>query len=160
MKQFVQNRVDENLGLTGREQWFHCKGTENPADFGTHRILPSQLEDNSLRFHGPLWLSEGPKNWPLKELSEIQPTKESLKGMKGPSIESNEQLVLFTKTETEPTTNLAEIINPENYSNIHHLYDVTGYVLRFVNNLKKKVKNEKGNITVEGNLISLKHRKP
>ena len=73
--------------------------------------------------------------------------------MKGARLETgNEQSVLFTKSETEPTTNLAEIINPENYSNIHHLYNVTGYVLRFVNNLKKKVKNEKGNITVDENL--------
>ena len=91
--------------------------------------------------------------WPLRELSEIQLTEESLKEMKGARLETgNEQSVLFTKSETEPTTNLAEIINPENYSNIHHLYNVTGYVLRFVNNLKKKVKNEKGNITVDENL--------
>ena len=72
--------------------------------------------------------------------------------MKGASLESNEQSVLFTKTETEPTTSLAEIIYPENYSNIHHLHNVTGYVLRFVNDLKKKVKNEKGNIMVDENL--------
>ena len=77
MKQFVQNRVDEILDLTGREQWFHCKGTENPADLGTRGILPSQLEENSLWFQGPSWLSEGQKNWPLRELSQLQPTEES-----------------------------------------------------------------------------------
>ena len=114
--------MDEILDLTGREQWFHCKGTENPADLGTRGILPSQLEENSLWFQGPSWLSEGPKNWPLRELSQLQPTEESLKEMKGARLETgNEQSVLFTKSETEPTMSLAEIINPENYSNIHRL---------------------------------------
>ena len=123
MKQFVQNRVEEIL--TRREQWFHCKDTENPADLGTCGMLPSQLEENSLWFHEPSWLCEGPKNWPLKELSEIQAMEESLKEMKGAGLESNEESVLFTKTETEPTTNFAEIINPENYSNITFIIFIT-----------------------------------
>ena len=35
LKQFAQNRTNEILRLTSLDQWFHCKGSENPADIGT-----------------------------------------------------------------------------------------------------------------------------
>ena len=40
-------------------------------------------------------------------------------------------------------SNIAEVINITNYSELQKLFRVTSYILRFVNNIKRKLKNER-----------------
>lgn len=58
-KIFVANRVQKiNVNL-----WNHVSTKENPADYVSRGLLPSQL--NKLWFHGPSWLTEDKKHWPI-----------------------------------------------------------------------------------------------
>ena len=53
-------------------------------------------------------------------------------------IQTNVSLVSEIKR-----SNIAEVINMTNYSELQKLLRVTLYVLRFVNNIKRKLKNQR-----------------
>ena len=55
---FVANKVKEILKHTKANDWYHCKGSENPADLITRGLLGDKLADSSMWLHGPTWLSE------------------------------------------------------------------------------------------------------
>jgi hypothetical protein len=52
-KQFVANRVSEIQDLTEPSHWFHCPGSDNPADLTTRGMDARALVDSSLWKHGP-----------------------------------------------------------------------------------------------------------
>ena len=61
--QYVRRRVDEILKVSDKEQWFHCPGSQNPAD------LPSRgkykgLVTNILWWAGPSFLKSKREEWP------------------------------------------------------------------------------------------------
>ena len=56
-KQLVRQRVNEILRMTGKEDWAHCPGEQNPADIGSRGELASRLKENELWWRGPAWLS-------------------------------------------------------------------------------------------------------
>ncbi|XP_076047992.1 uncharacterized protein LOC143029232 [Oratosquilla oratoria] len=56
-KMFVANRVTEIQTLTSPSNWFHCPGTDNPADLMTRGLLADQLISNNMWLGGPNWLS-------------------------------------------------------------------------------------------------------
>ena len=72
--QFVQNRVNEILRLTTREQWNHCPGGENPADLGSRGVTATTIKNSRLWWQGPEWLSRMPDEWPSMN---VEPTPES-----------------------------------------------------------------------------------
>ena len=45
--------------------WRHVPMKENPADIGSRGMVASELKDNYLWFHGPPFLLEPCKFWPL-----------------------------------------------------------------------------------------------
>ena len=59
-KQFVQHRVNEILRLSGKHDWGHCPGKDNPADIGSRGVLISELKNSSLWWSGPEWLKGNP----------------------------------------------------------------------------------------------------
>ncbi|GFU44360.1 integrase catalytic domain-containing protein [Nephila pilipes] len=66
-KPFVKkNRGREIQNLIERDQWFHYPGKENPAYILSRSIPVSYLVQNSLCYHGPLWLSKPSEFWPSK----------------------------------------------------------------------------------------------
>ncbi|GBN67047.1 hypothetical protein AVEN_121715-1 [Araneus ventricosus] len=58
LKTFVANRVSEIQSILPSEVWNHIRGKENPTDFGSRGILPSELKSNSLWWESPSWLCE------------------------------------------------------------------------------------------------------
>ena len=52
-KAFVANWVSEIQNLTHPDNWFHCPGTENPADLLTRGMCAEELVRSTLWLHGP-----------------------------------------------------------------------------------------------------------
>jgi hypothetical protein len=78
-KQFVRHRVGEILKLTKKNDWGYCLSAENPADLGSRGTFGSDLKDEKLWWHGPLWLSREEHNWPQKENIICTPESEGEK---------------------------------------------------------------------------------
>ena len=140
--QFVQNRVNEILRLTTREQWNHCPGVENPADLGSRGVTATTIKNSSMWWQGPEWLSRMPDEWPSMN---VEPTPESQVEIRA-SRRVNTLLAVEKKK-----CSIASIIDVNAYSSCTKLFRVTAYVYRFARNLKLKVKKVKnlafGNLT-------------
>ncbi|GFW25846.1 integrase catalytic domain-containing protein [Trichonephila clavipes] len=52
-KTFVANRVSKIHQLSSRDQWHHIASEQNPADVLSRGLLPEELRDDSLWWHGP-----------------------------------------------------------------------------------------------------------
>lgn len=55
-KTFVANRVTEIQELVPADCWCHVSGVENPADYASRGINPTELPEHSLWWTGPSWL--------------------------------------------------------------------------------------------------------
>ncbi|XP_031633794.1 uncharacterized protein LOC116347361, partial [Contarinia nasturtii] len=62
-KQFVANRVNEIREVSEPSEWFWIGTKENPADFVSRGLLPSQIINNEMWWHGPKWLLENENNF-------------------------------------------------------------------------------------------------
>jgi hypothetical protein len=68
-KVFVANRVSEIQSQTDSDRWYHVKGEENPTNIMWRGLLPSQLRNSKLWFHGPSWLHPHPEIWRCNHIS-------------------------------------------------------------------------------------------
>ncbi|XP_055710829.1 uncharacterized protein LOC129806329 [Phlebotomus papatasi] len=66
----VRNKVSKILSSSHSHQWRHVKTSENPADMISRGSKVKSLLDNSMWWHGPSWLLQGPSEWP----PEFSPT--------------------------------------------------------------------------------------
>ncbi|XP_045778202.1 uncharacterized protein LOC123876110 [Maniola jurtina] len=67
---FVANRIAAINANLPAENWYHVSGKENPADIISRPIMPAQLLNNTLWFHGPSWVSQPFCDWPLNAFTE------------------------------------------------------------------------------------------
>ncbi|XP_028404090.1 uncharacterized protein LOC114526763 [Dendronephthya gigantea] len=131
-KQFVRHRVDEVLKLTNKLDWGHCPGKENPADLGSRGVLVSELKNSKLWWLGPGWLTGSPSDWP--QLGDILPTPESKREEKKLSVN-----LMIT---VDSLYGISNLIKVNKFSSLTRLLRVTGWLKRFVANLKRKKAGE------------------
>ena len=121
LKQFVAHQVQEITQTFPITLWNYCPTGDNPADLLTRGTTSAALS-TSLWTNGPSWLSHESK-WP----------------------QWNSALTLHLQTDnteaeqvdpTEPSTGIHKIIDLSKYSTLTKLLRVTGYVLRFITNLR------------------------
>ncbi|XP_062541559.1 uncharacterized protein LOC134209578 [Armigeres subalbatus] len=67
-------REQDCEGSTGVDKWRHVPGNTNPADLISRGILPNNIRDNELWWHGPTWLKQDPGEWPVA--TEAPPKEE------------------------------------------------------------------------------------
>lgn len=131
---FIRNRVKDILherdviysDFGVKVNFNYVKSEENPADLITRGI---SIKDFHLKKQfwncGPTWISHDRSNWPtysLNCLSEISKAK----------VQTNVNLAL------DQTAVVLEPLLPcENFSNLHKLHRVTGYVLKFIFKCRK-----------------------
>ena len=151
LKTFCQNRVDVIRKNVDISKWSYVKSSENPADIIT-RFNDCDLSEISVWFKGPkfLYLSE---NYDKKLFVVENDNKVYLKKHNGDiskEVNSNHYYEELHVIQTNVSlvseikrSNIAEVINITNYSELQKLLRVTSYVLRFVNNIKRKLKNER-----------------
>ncbi len=70
LKMFVANRVAETVDRSPPQQWRHVPTTDNPADISSRGMLPAELLQKSLWWHGPEWLLLSPNHWPTRSFSK------------------------------------------------------------------------------------------
>ena len=140
-RQFVQHRVNEILKLSNKEDWGHCPGVQNPADLGSRGVTAATLSNSSLWWEGPEWLIKGKELW--ADDFELQETQDI-------SAERKKTAVLATIAMQE--TGIHKVMDISRFSTLNRLLRVTAIVMRFIRNLKSKVKREEiktGKINVQ-----------
>ena len=131
-KQFVENRVNTIRNLVAPQCWQHCPGKENPADIPSRGMTASELADTPLWLHGPEWLHHSEE---LPEEPELtQPLPEECKH----EMKRNDAANLLVDAQVPSAPRLSQVINPELYSSAYRLFRVTGLVLRFIRNLRRR----------------------
>ena len=61
---FVANRVTKILDGSDVKQWYHVRTHENPADLPTRGMVPNDLLEEELWWHGPSFLLVHEDEWP------------------------------------------------------------------------------------------------
>lgn len=133
LKTFVANRVSEVQSLTQCKFWRYVSTKDNPADFISRGINPSQLGNLDIWWHGPQWLSKVEHHWPT-----IQPTEITL-----PELRQSVQSLIVTQS---------PIIQLLKFSNLNKLQRIVAYCLRFIDNCRLSPEKRSFNSTTVAEL--------
>ena len=112
---FVANRVAKVTQVSDSSKWSHVRSEHNPADLASRGVLPQELIDNALWWHGPEWLHLAQEQWPISSAS-IPDT-------------CVEQRTIKCNLAKSPST--PDFLG--RFSDFHRALRVTAYVLRFIN---------------------------
>ncbi|XP_056647358.1 uncharacterized protein LOC130452026, partial [Diorhabda sublineata] len=123
LKTFVANRISQIQSLTMDKEWRYVPSSENPADFISRGVQPSEISSYKMWWNGPSFLPHS-SQWPLAPnngITNLPETKLSINLTLGAQI-----------------CNDFDIISK--YSNYKTLLHVTAYLFRFASNCKRSVK--------------------
>lgn len=141
-KQYVGHRVDEIRRLTSKDSWRHCPGEVNPADLPSRGLTAKELSTSSTWWNGPNFLYNSDNMWP--EMS--QPAESEKEEIQREAVK-NEPVITHSMVNASACDlfdrGIDKIIDIERYNNITSLLRVTAFVIRFVNNLKKREKSQR-----------------
>lgn len=121
---FVAFRVGEILETTDLSEWQWLPGKSNVADEGTKWYHQPSFEIGSRWFSGPPFLSTPKEEWPITPFNET-------------TIEELRPRLMHHCVEVE-----SDILRPEKFSSWIRLQRVSAFVLRFVANIRQKLKAE------------------
>ncbi|KRX12510.1 Transposon Tf2-6 polyprotein, partial [Trichinella nelsoni] len=124
-KPFVGNRVESILELTDAQWWRHCPTADNPADILTRGCRMKDLVSNNLWWHGPHWLTKYENAWPTAKLELVIDRNPEFQAEVRKSARQ-----LHMQTQAEP------VLDPQKYSSLMKLLNITAYVFRFITNCK------------------------
>ncbi|KRZ02668.1 hypothetical protein T4B_12184 [Trichinella pseudospiralis] len=124
-KPIVVNRVESITELTDAQWWRHCPTTDNPADILTRVCRMKDLVSNNLWGHGSHWLTKCEDAWRMVKFEFAIDRNPEFQAEVGKSARE-----LHTQTKAEP------VLNPQKYSSLMKLFNVTAYVFRFITNCK------------------------
>ncbi|GFT98885.1 integrase catalytic domain-containing protein [Trichonephila clavipes] len=151
LKTFVANRVSKIHQLSSCDQWHHIASEQNPADVLSRRLLPEELRDDSLWWHGP----------------ELLQSTYSTTVIAEPTQRDDFDCELRVSERTLETS----LLNSKNFDFFNHLMDLSNnyfkiihiisYIYRFIESCRSKVKkrgplttseDDKGVLRVGGRL--------
>ncbi|GFV71987.1 integrase catalytic domain-containing protein [Trichonephila clavipes] len=140
LKTFVANRVSKIHQLSSRDQWHHIASEQNPADVLSRGLLPEELRDDSLWWHGP----------------ELLQSTYSTTVIAEPTQRDDFDCELRVSERTLETS----LLNSKNFDFFNHLMDlsnnyfkiihIVSYIYRFIENCRSK--DDKGILRVGGRL--------
>ncbi|XP_062704432.1 uncharacterized protein LOC134286776 [Aedes albopictus] len=119
-KVFVSNRIAEIQKLSIHDSWRHVPSKANPADRISRGVLPSEILEDSLWWHGPNFLVQAVETWPEDIVSLTREEQEVR------DVEAR-QVVTFAVTHVDRS-----IIH--RYSDLGRLLRVVSYCFRFCRN--------------------------
>ena len=123
---YIAKRVEEINSLSTKENWYHCDGKDNPADFPTRGFTASQLLTSNEWMHGPKWLMN-----PIfhKTVDVPNPTRECLQ----------EEVKAAHTYPVNEVTGVSKILEVDKFNNFRHLIRITAYVYYFIRKCKKMI---------------------
>jgi hypothetical protein len=134
LKTFVSNRVSQIQDLTENDLWRYISTKQNPADLVSRGISPRQLENLSVWWNGPSFLSELHYEFPPQPQIQEDP------------VDFKKEVRTVTLMSTSQIENRIPI---ERFSSLIKLKRVTAYCLRFVNNMRRsKEQRQNGPLTL------------
>ncbi|GFW17724.1 integrase catalytic domain-containing protein [Trichonephila clavipes] len=138
LKTFVANRVSKIHQLSSRDQWHHIASEQNPADVLSRGLLPEELRDDSLWWHG----------------SELLQITYSTTVIVEPTQRDDFECELKVSERTVETS----LLNSKNFDFFNHLMDlsnnyfkiihIVSYIYRVLHNCRSKVK-KRGPLTIQ-----------
>lgn len=134
LKVFTANRVSKILELTKNlpVTFGHVSTNLNPADYVSRGLLPNQLLNNKLWFNGPDFLT---LSFPPETNSVPNHDENDL-----PDVKPNVVLAVSVAKETETNIFVTLCENKSLFTNVQR---TTAFVLRFINNCRKKLVTSK-----------------
>ncbi|GFX39749.1 integrase catalytic domain-containing protein [Trichonephila clavipes] len=130
LKTFVANRVSKIHQLSFRDQWHHIASEQNPADVLSRGLLPEELRDDSLWWHGPELLQSTYSTTVIAE-----PTQRDGLDCELRVSERTLETSLLSSKNFDFFNHLMDLSN--NYFKIIH---IVSYIYRFIENCRSKVK--------------------
>ncbi|XP_072380763.1 uncharacterized protein [Diabrotica undecimpunctata] len=131
--QFVANRVAQFQENSSHSHWRHVKSKDNPADILSRGMMPSNILNSTLWFHGPQFLQTFDLN-----LSEYSPKFNSNK------LPEERKVVLHTRSAQFDFF----VMLSERFSSFTKYVRTIAYVLRFGNNAKSGTQKLSGALEV------------
>ena len=128
-KIWVQNRVEAILGNVNVENWDFVPTSLNPADICTRECSVGKLESCLLWWNGPQFLLGGKEMWTSQEF--LLPKNVDLEEKGSREVVSSVN-VNFSGSEV----GIGKVIDCGRFSSLNKLVRVTGFMLRYVHNLK------------------------
>jgi hypothetical protein len=132
-KTFVQNRVVTIRENVDSSKWHYCKTINNPADI----ITRENKYINEVWWNGPLFLST---SYVTEE--EDSPSKNDCDSFKD-ELQYKKEETHVNKVQQKDKSSIQNIVDINRFSNLFKLYRTTAYVIRFVNNIKRKKNKRK-----------------
>ncbi|GFU83673.1 integrase catalytic domain-containing protein [Trichonephila clavipes] len=130
LKTFVANRVSKIHQLSSCDQWHHIASEQNPADVLSRGLLPEELRDDSLWWHGPELLQSTYSTTVIAE-----PTQRDDFDCELRVSERTLETSLLSSKNFNFFNHLMNLSN--NYFKIIH---IVSYIYRFIENCRSKVK--------------------
>nr|XP_029719407.1 uncharacterized protein LOC115261646 [Aedes albopictus] len=127
---FVANRTSKIQLATPNCSWHHISGLENPADCLSRELAADTIVDFNLWWHGPQWLQQHQKQWPMAR----EDTEQPLEAME----EARRSSIAATPSTPEPQF-IDQIV--ERFSNVQRLIRVIAYCLRFLHHCRSAPNN-------------------
>ena len=115
------NRVSTIIDLIPPDRWNHVAGTENPADYTSRGIFPSELLQHGLWWNGHPWLRLPSSYWPEQHSTVVELPSEEERGV-----------CLATTTE-QPKQPIVPI---NHYLTLSWLQHVTAWIIHFLINCR------------------------
>ena len=138
-QQFVENRISEIRRLTPASCWSHCPGRDNPADIPTRGVPESDLKDLTSWWLGPDWLRDEQNAWPKTETGA---PNESVEAEVASELKKGKRPETHALLVSDDSTLDLNVLKPENFSRLGKLLRTTALVLRFISNLRKKIRHQ------------------
>jgi len=126
-KTFVQNRVNGICNVTNPEDWFYCPTKENPTDVITRSELSDPL--NSLWWDGPSFLKD--TNITRNQRVSLDETEKL-----------PDEKVTAVNAALSNNNSVNNVFDFERYSTYQRTLRTTSWVLRFIRNIKAKLRKE------------------
>ena len=146
---FVENRVKEIRSKSEIAQWSHIPGKENIADVASRGCDLKKLANMEEWFKGPQWLRRDMDTWFKNENEDkIEESTEE-------DVNIDVENVLATQDvgcdipDIQEENSIVEIIDPQRYSSLQRLINVTILVLRFINRCRKRNNDKASNSEIE-----------
>ena len=135
---FVAHRVAQIQETSSANRWEYVPTKQNPADLASRGTTIKDLNDNSLWWSGPTFLTKPKDQWPRKK--EITASSEARKEIRKKKLkaeqEASQMAVTFHVRELNISAN--SLIQAERFSSLLRFKRVLAWILRFCRNSRVK----------------------